>query len=109
MAVQWESVLARWSGAGLIDAATAERIRAFEAEKEKTGGLRWPVRIALAFGGILLAAAVLLFVAAHWEDMSPSWRFTLVLLLVSVFHLGGAAAAEPFPALSITLHTVGTC
>ena len=109
MSAKWETFLERWAGAGLIDAATAARIRSFEAESEKKGGLRWPVWIALAFGAVLLGAAVLLFVAAHWDEMSPSWRFTLVLLLVTVFHLGGAAAAEKFEALSIALHTVGTC
>ena len=33
-------------------------------------GLGWPVRIALAFGAILLAAGILLFVSAHWDELS---------------------------------------
>ena len=35
---------------GPIDAATAERIRAFETEEDKAHGMRWPVLLAVAFG-----------------------------------------------------------
>lgn len=105
---QPEKALARWLGAGLLDPATAERIRAFEASQEKSTGLRWPVLLALAFGAILMGAGVLLFVAAHWDELSPSSRFSLVLLMTAVFHAGGALAAEKFPPLSTALHAVGT-
>ena len=108
MAERWEKFLERWAGAGLIDAAAVERICAWQAEQEQSGGLRWPVLLAVAFGGILLAAGVLLFVAAHWDDLSPASRFSLVLLMVAVFHVGGAATAERFRPLSITSHAVGT-
>jgi hypothetical protein len=49
-----------------------------------------------------------LFVAAHWDKLSPSFRFGLVLLLVAFFHLAAALAAERFSALATTLHAVGT-
>jgi uncharacterized membrane protein len=108
VAARWEGYLERWLSGGLIDPATAERIRAYEAEREKALGLRWPVLLASALGGLLLGAGVLLFVAAHWDTLSPSERFGLVLALVALFHIAGALAAERFPALSSTLHAVGT-
>jgi uncharacterized membrane protein len=108
LAARWETHLERWVSGGLIDPATAERIRAYEAEQGKALGLRWPVLLAIALGGLLLGAGVLLFVAAHWDMLSPTERFGLVLVLVAVFHVSGAMAAELFPALSSTLHAVGT-
>src|SRR6266567_31950 len=91
MAAHWEKTLARWTKAGLIDRATADRIRLHEeAESAEGAGLSRQAIIALILGGIALAAGVLLFVAAHWDQISPSARFILVLLLVGVFHGAGA-------------------
>ncbi len=103
-----ERCLERWTKTGLIDIALAERIRAFEAEQEKMRGMRWPVLLAISFGGVLLGAGVLLFVAAHWENLSPAERFCLVLLLITFFHVAGAVTAKRFSILSIALHAVGT-
>ena len=108
MAARWESYLERWISNGLIDPATAERIRAYEGEQEKTQDLRWPVLVAISLGGVLLGAGVLLFVAAHWDTLSPDARFGLVLLLVALFHVAGAFAGERFSVLSTTLHAIGT-
>ena len=72
MSARWERYLDRWTSRGLIDPSAAERIRAFESEQEKSQGLRWPVLIAIAFGGLLLGAGVLLFVAAHWDTLAPA-------------------------------------
>jgi hypothetical protein len=92
----------------VIDSSTAERIRAYEAAQEKALGLRWPVLLAIGLGGLLVGAGVLLFVAAHWDALSPSARFGLVLVLVALFHVVAAMVGERFPALSTTLHAVGT-
>jgi uncharacterized membrane protein len=108
LAARWESYLERWISNGLIDPVTAERIRAYEEEQEKTQGLRWPVLMAISLGGVLLGAGVLLFVAAHWDTLSPDMRFSLVLLLVALFHVAGAFTAERFSVLSTTLHAIGT-
>jgi uncharacterized membrane protein len=81
----WESTLERWRSAGLIESATAGRIRDFEAGREQPAHLRWPILIAIGFGALMLAAGVLLFVSAHWDEMSPASRFSLVLFLVAVF------------------------
>jgi uncharacterized membrane protein len=108
MPQQWSSWLDRWRTAGLIDADTAARIEAFEAARAGATGLRWPILIALAFGGIMIGGGVLLFVAANWDVLSPSSRFVLVLLLVASFHLAGAFTSDRFPQMSEALHGIGT-
>jgi Predicted membrane protein (DUF2157) len=110
----WEGRLERWVEAGLIDPPAAERIRAWERSSggtpapTPTSGLRWPVRLALGLGGLLIGAGILLFVAAHWDALSPGQRFGLVLATVAGLHLVGAAADARWPALGATLHACGT-
>ncbi len=104
---KWESWLARWQSAGLIDGATAAAIRRHEAEQAPPPQHRLAT-FAFAFGGILLGAGVLQFVASHWDELSPALRFGLVLAMVGVFHVGGALASTRQPALATTLHAVGT-
>jgi len=108
MAARWESWIDRWVNAGVLDAEGASRIRVYEAEQADSRGLRLPILIALALGGITLGAGVLLFVAAHWEDLSPSGRFTLVLLMVAIFHVAGAMVRARFENLATALHGLGT-
>jgi uncharacterized membrane protein len=104
----WQSYLDRWRAAGLLDAAVADRIHDWEARQ---GGEVKKSRLTLivfAFGALLLIAGVLLFVAAHWEKLAPAGRFSLVLLMIAIFHGGGALASRSSPALAATLHAVGT-
>jgi uncharacterized membrane protein len=104
-----ERQLQRWLDAGVLDQAAVVRIRAFEAgQSHPTERLRWPTIVALVFGALLLGAGVLLFVSAHWDELSPVQRMSLVVLMVTVFHVGGAAVSSRFEGLSIALHTVGT-
>lgn len=103
-----ESLLNRWQTAGALDAEAAARIRAYEAGQQRPAGLRWQVLVALILGAILLACGVALFVSAHWEDLSPGWRYALVIIMLAVFHIGGGFAREKFRWLSTTLHAVGT-
>ena len=109
MSESWQSALKRWLDAGLLDAAAAERIRAYESSQ---GGMLRQGRLGLivfALGALLLTAGVLLFVAAHWDSLGPGARFALVLAAIAVLHAGGAAAAaRGSPALATTLHAVGT-
>ena len=105
---QLEARVREWTAAGVIDAATGGRIITFEAGQERQKSLRWPILLAMIFGGILVAAGVTLFVAAHWDELSPTFRFSLLLAMVAAFHIGGSFAAEGFPALSTTLHAIGT-
>src|SRR5262249_25873713 len=91
-----EERVKRWVAAGLIDESAGARILAHESQQERKSTLQWPVFLALAFGAMLLAAGATLFVAAHWSQLSPGARFSLVLLLVAIFHAGGALAASRF-------------
>ena len=106
MPPSWSAFLTRWTEAGLIDSATASRIR--EWEDHRGGGLRWPAWLALGLGGLMLGAGVLLFVASHWDALGPGQRFALVLVAVAGFHLAGAFAADRSEGLAVTLHTCGT-
>jgi uncharacterized membrane protein len=103
----WEPALRRWTQAGLIDAGAAERIRGWERGRDPDPGVRWPARLALGLGGLMVGAGILLFVAAHWDGLSPGRRFALVLVLIGGLHLAGAAS-ERSRALGATLHACGT-
>jgi uncharacterized membrane protein len=103
-----EKAISKWQSAGVIDAAVAARIRAFETKQGSAERLRWPVLLALALGGVAVGAGVLLFVAAHWDQLSPGWRFTMVLALTALFPIAGAFTASRFPALATTLYAIGT-
>lgn len=108
MAASWERCLERWMKAGLIATTTADRIRAYEMDQDKTQRLKWPAAMAIACGGLLLAAGILLFVAAHWDRLSPTERFALILALAAGMHIAGSIAAARFGVLSTALHAVGT-
>jgi uncharacterized membrane protein len=103
-----EGLLSRWQSAGVLDAAAADHIRAYEHAQKKPAGMRWEVLAALILGAILLACGVALFVSAHWDDLGPGARFSLVMAMVAVFHIGGALTRENFKPLSMSLHAVGT-
>ena len=105
---RWEEYLARWESAGVVDAAAAERVRAYEAGQGARARQGWQVVAALILGGILLGAGVLLFVAAHWDEVSPSGRFLLVLAVLAALHGGAVVAGRRFPAMATVLHGVGT-
>ncbi|HZI95095.1 MAG TPA: DUF2157 domain-containing protein [Patescibacteria group bacterium] len=108
MLTGWERRLKAWEEAHLIDAALAARIRDFEALSARSGSWRWPVILAWVFGGMLLCAGVLLFVAAHWDNLPPSGRFALVGIMVAAFHVSGALLRQRDDALGQVLHAVGT-
>jgi uncharacterized membrane protein len=103
-----EQHLTRWERAGLIDANTAAAIRGFEATRTKQGGRQWMVLLVLILGGILLGAGVLLFVAAHWAELSPLSRMFLVLAMLVFFHGMGLLVRGRFDALATAMHAVGT-
>jgi hypothetical protein len=108
MAEDWVAPLERWASAGVIDEETAARIRLFETGHARATGFRWPVWLALGFGALMLGAALLLFVSAHWDSLSPEVRFGLIVLLVAGFHVAGAFVSQRFPAMAVALHAVGT-
>lgn len=102
-----ERKVQQWLDAKVIEPETAARIRSFENAAEG-GGLRWQVLLAVAFGAIMVGAGVLLFVAAHWDHLSPAQRFALVVLLVAGFHVAAGALMPKLHALGMALHGVGT-
>ncbi len=109
-----EALLNRWQSAGVLDAAATARIRAHEAElaaqsaHKDTSGLKWQGITALILGAILLACGVVLFISAHWDELGPGARYTLVIAMVAVFHIAGGLARPSFHGLSTALHAVGT-
>ncbi|RZO14682.1 MAG: DUF2157 domain-containing protein [Synechococcus sp. MED-G135] len=110
----WDLHLQRWRDAGLIDDAAAASIVAWEQERlqgqpaRAQPALTWPVRLLVLVGSLLLAAGVLLFVAAHWDQLSPLSRFGLLWLCTVAMHLAGHWFAQRLPVLSKGLHAVGT-
>jgi uncharacterized membrane protein len=103
----WEKYLERWVDAHLIDPLTADRIREFENSSDKKR-LRWPAILAISFGALMLCAGILLFVAAHWDDLAPWQRFSLVLAMVAVFHVAASVLGERVPSIGVALHVAGT-
>jgi len=108
MQIELESSLQRWVDAAILDPQQASRLREFEAARAPQQRARLPVVMGLAFGGVMLAAGVLLFVSAHWEEMSPTQRMTLLVSAVGGFHVVAAICADRFRAMAVTLHAVGT-
>jgi hypothetical protein len=107
MPATWDDRIGRWVEAGVLDPGAADRIRAWEAAQPPEGP-RWPARLALGLGGLLLCAGVLLFVAAHWDSLAPSTRFGLLLVTIAALHLAGTLSSDRSHALSATLHACGT-
>src|SRR5271157_2454652 len=104
----FESLLTRWQSAGVLDAEAAGRIRAYESEQTRPSGLRWQGMVVLILGAILLACGVVLFVSANWDQIAPGARYSLVMAMMAVFHLGGGLARKSYRGLSTALHAVGT-
>ena len=106
--------LRRWLQAELIDADVAEAIQRWEdsqLNQSKNSSVRHlavPIRLSILLGSLLLAAGLLLFVSAHWDQMPPLWRVNLLLFIVIGLHAGGAWFAERFQLMAVGLHAVGT-
>ena len=106
--------LRRWLQAELIDADVAEAIQRWEdsqlnqSKHSSVRHLTVPIRLSILLGSLLLAAGLLLFVSAHWDQMSPLWRVSLFLFTVIALHAGGAWFAESFQLMALGLHAVGT-
>jgi uncharacterized membrane protein len=108
MQVELDASLRRWTDAALIDSGQATRIREFESAAAPSQKARLPMVIGLVLGGAMLAAGILLFVGAHWDDLSPAQRMGLLVFTVGGSHLAAVFCAERFRAMAMTLHAVGT-
>lgn len=96
-----------WLKAGVIDATTAQRLRTHQAATAPTATSRLAV-FAFGFGGLLLGAGALLFVAAHWQELGPGARFGGVVALLVLLHLAAGVATPRHPSLTTSLHAAGT-
>ena len=81
-----ERKLQAWLAAGLIDADTAGRIRAWEAEHSRPLAL-WAV---IGIGALAIGLGVISVVAANWEDVPGMVR--LAIHLAVLLALGGFLA-----------------
>lgn len=101
-----------WLAAGTIDAATADRIRAYEETRqprdEAPAGRHRATSIAFGLGGIALAAGILLFVAANWSMLGPVARVAVLVASIFVLHGCAGLTRTRLPALSTSLHAAGT-
>ena len=106
--------LRRWLQAELIDADVVEAIQRWEdsqlnqSKHSSVRHLTVPIRLSILLGSLLLAAGLLLFVSAHWDQMPPLWRVSLLLFIVIALHAGGAWFKERFQLMALGLHAVGT-
>lgn len=106
--------LRRWLQAELIDADMAEAIQRWEdsqlnqSKHSSVRHLTVPIRLTILLGSLLLAAGLLLFVSAHWDQMPPLWRVSLLLFIVIALHACGAWFSERFQLMALGLHAVGT-
>ncbi len=80
-----ERNLARWVDAGLIDPATADGIRAFEAGRERPTAL-WAIA---GLGLFALGLGIILLVSANWDRIPDGLKLGLHMAL-----LAGAAATH---------------
>src|SRR4051812_22539711 len=78
-----EADLARWEVDGVITPAALAAIRV--ALPPLAPGINIPVVIAIV-GGLLIAAAFLAFVAAHWMELARLLRLTMLLAGIVVAH-----------------------
>lgn len=104
----WEEHLERWMRAGVVDAATAERVRAYESTQEMPDEHRWQVAVMLSLGVILLVGGTMLFVGSHWNQVSPWQQLSLVMGFLAIFHALAVVSAKRFPGMATALHGVGT-
>lgn len=102
-----DKAIRRWLDAGVIDAATAARLRAHETAAAAPATGRLAV-IAFGLGGLLVAAGILLFVAAHWADLGPAARLAGVVAMTALLHLAAGVTTSRQPALATSLHAAGT-
>lgn len=100
-----ETDLARWEADGVITPAAQTAIRA--ALPPLAPGVNIAVVVAIV-GGLLIAAAFLAFVAAHWTEIARLLRLAMLFAGILVAHgLGGWFARSGQPVLADLSAAVG--
>lgn len=80
--------IARWCEAGLVDQATADAL-SFDIERNSGSGISLGAVLTM-MAAALLAAAVLIFIAANWQDIPRLVRVGMLLALIFTGYVGGA-------------------
>ena len=89
-----EADLARWEADGVITPAVGAAIRM--ALPSLAPGINIPVVLGIV-GGLLIAAAFLAFVAAHWIELARLARVAILFSgTVAAFGIGGIVFLLPF-------------
>ena len=81
-----ERMIERWQRDGLIDAQTASKLN---ADLEKRASLFSLGSVLAILGGLLLGAAIIMLVAANWQEMPRLMRIGLIFVLIWASYLGG--------------------
>src|SRR5947208_8288795 len=101
-----EADLARWQGDGVITPAVFAAIRS--ALPPLAPGVNIPVVVGIV-GGLLIAAAFLAFIAAHWMEIARLLRLAILLAGIAVAHgLGAWFARTGRPVLADLCASVGS-
>jgi uncharacterized membrane protein len=101
-----EADLAQWEADGVITPAALANIRV--ALPSRAPGTNIPVVVAIV-GGLLIAAAFLAFVAAHWSELARLLRLAILLVgIVGAHGLGAWLARAGRPALADLCSGVGS-
>lgn len=82
-----ERLIGRWQHDGLIDEITAGTLR---ADLEKRGSGFGLGTVLATLGGLLLGAAVIMLVAANWQEIPRLARVLFILAIIWASYLGGA-------------------
>jgi len=100
-----EADLAQWETDGVI--TPAARIAISGALPPLTSGISIPVVVAIV-GGLLIAAAFLAFVAAHWTDFARLLRFAILVAgIIAANSIGAWFARSNRPVLADLCASVG--
>jgi uncharacterized membrane protein len=101
-----EADLAQWEADGVITPAAVATIRV--ALPPLAPGVNIPVVVAIV-GGLLIAAAFLAFVAAHWTELARLLRLAILLAgIVAAHGLGAWLARADRPVLADLCASVGS-
>jgi uncharacterized membrane protein len=101
-----EADLAQWEADGVITPAAVATIRV--ALPPLAPGVNIPVVVAIV-GGLLIAAAFLAFVAAHWTELARLLRLAILLAgIVAAYGLGAWLARADRPVLADLCAGVGS-
>lgn len=80
--------IARWVEAGLVDAATGERLRA-DIGRNGSGQVSFGNVLAM-MAAALFGAAVLILIASNWEERPRIGRVAMLFVIIAAGYIGGA-------------------